>query len=332
MLALVLVAAAAVAPAKPVVTITRAELGGHESLVLRNDLAEVVVVPAWGRIMRFALRDGGGGPFWSHPAVAGAGKLAPDADGWVNVGGDKAWPAPQADWPKLAGKGWPPPATFDSMLHTGWVKGREVVLVSEIDPAYGIRVRRTIALDPRAPVMTVETTFEKVRGAPVRVAVWTITQLAAPERVGVLLPERSAFPGGHVAVLPDPPKDLRVDGRVLSLARDPDKKTMIGSDGSALAWVGEGPGLLVEHKGSKLAGVGVVGGGAGAGEWPNGGVHAQVYTSPVPDAKYVELELLDRLRDLRAGQRATMTVTYTLVPRKESDPGREVARVLTARP
>jgi hypothetical protein len=313
---------AAVAPASPpVVTVTRAVFGGHESLVLRSDLAEVVVVPAWGRIVRFALRDGGG-PFWSNPAIAD-GKLAPDVEGWVNLGGDKAWPAPQSDWPKIAGKGWPPPATFDSTPFMGWINGRKVELVSEIDPSYGIRVHRTISLDPRAPVMTVATTFEKVRGAPVRVAVWSITQLASPERVALKGGLTGQPPQGYLSLLPDPPKDLKVQGHVISLARDPDRKTMIGSDEDTLVWVGDGPSLVVQRLGSWPTGGDLV--------WPNGGIHAQIYTNPSADAKYVELELLDHLRELRAGQRAMMKVAYTLSPRQEKDPEQEIARALGPR-
>ena len=44
-------------------------------------------------------------------------------------------------------------------------------------------------------VLSFETTFEKVEGPPVRVAVWTITQLASPIRMVALLPEASAFRG-----------------------------------------------------------------------------------------------------------------------------------------
>jgi hypothetical protein len=319
--ALVLVAAVAATAGPPVVTVTRADFGGHQSLVLRSDAAEVVVVPALGRIMRFALRDGGG-PFWSNPAIAG-GKLAPDAEGWVNAGGDKAWPAPQADWPKIAGKGWPPPATFDSTPFMGWINGRKIELVSEIDPTYGIRVHRTIELAPRAPVMTVATTFEKVRGAPVRVAIWTITQLASPERVAVKSWMTGQPPQGYVSLLPDPPKDLRVQGHVISLARDPDRKTMIGSDDSTLVWVGDGPSLVVQSLGSWPTG--------GDLEWPKPGIRSQIYTNPGTDAKYVELEVFDHLRELRAGQRAMMKVAYTLSVRQEKDPEREIVRALGPR-
>ena len=80
--------------------------------------------------------------------------------------------------------------TFDAVAHTATVEGDAIVMVSPVDPAYGLRVRRRISLDARAPVLSIETTFEKVQGPPVRVAVWTITQLASPSRM-VALSSRS---------------------------------------------------------------------------------------------------------------------------------------------
>ena len=55
-----------------------------------------------------------------------------------------------------------------------------------------------------APILTVDTAYEKVAGAPVRVGVWTITQLTSPERLFLRLPARSAFPGRLRAAAPRP--------------------------------------------------------------------------------------------------------------------------------
>ena len=291
---------------------------GWEALVLRNGAAEVTVVPAIGRIMQIALVGEGKarGPLWSHRALGR--DLAPDENGWINFGGDKAWPAPQSGWEAIAGQGWPPPRTFDALAYEAVVDGPRLILTSAVDPAYGLRVRRTMELDRAAPVLTVETCYEKVSGPPIRVGVWTITQLISPDRLFLLLPARSAFAGGFAPRLPDPPKDLTVDGRLLSLARDPAAKTMIASDGETMLWVGDGPDLRIET-------VGPTGGGADT--WPDG-AHAQIYTSSDAAEPYVELELLSPLRQLGTGDRACLTVRYTLVPRVEADPTAEARRVL----
>jgi len=305
-------------PAAGGVTVTRATYADWGALVLGNGAAEVTVVPAIGRIMQIALRDGGvaRGPLWSHPGVGPA--LPPDEGGWINLGGDKAWPAPQSRWEEIAGRAWPPPRTFDAAPFAVEVRGDAVELLSAVDPAYGLRVRRTIALDRAAPVLTVDTAYEKVAGAPIRVGVWTITQLTAPERVFMRLPPRSAFPGGFAPRLPDPPRALAVEGRLLGLGRDPAAKTMIVSDGDALLWVGEGPDLLIEA---------VADAHDPAAEWPDG-VHAQIYTSSDAALPYVELELLSPLAELAIGGRASLRVRYTLIARTEADPTAEARRVL----
>ncbi|HEY6477049.1 MAG TPA: hypothetical protein VI456_10740 [Polyangia bacterium] len=305
-------------PAAGGVTVTRATFAGWEALVLRNGAAEVTVVPAIGRIMQIALCEGGRvrGPLWSHPGIGPT--LPPDENGWINLGGDKAWPAPQSRWEAIAGQGWPPPRTFDAGPFTAEVRGDAVELVSAVDPAYGLRVRRTLALDRAAPILTVDTVYEKVAGAPVRAGVWTITQLAAPERVALRLPARSAFPGGFAQRLPAPPQALAIEGRLLSLARDPAAKTMIVSDGDALLWVGEGPDLLIET---------IARAHDPAAQWPDG-AHAQIYTSPDEALPYVELELLSPLADLAIGAHARLQVRYTLIARTESDPIAEARRVL----
>jgi len=302
------------------VSVERRPYAGWEALVLRNPSAEVTVVPAVGRIMQFARLGGDArGPFWSHPAIGPA--LPADDNGWINFGGDKAWPAPQARWKELAGQDWPPPRTFDALPHRATIEGGRVVLTSAVDPAYGLRVKRTIALDPAAPVLTVETCYEKISGAPLRAGVWTITQLVSPQRLFLLLPPRSALAGGFSQRLPDPPKDLTVDGRLLSLARDPVAKTMIASDGEAMLWVGDGPDLRIETLGA------TAGAADAADEWPDG-AHAQIYTSSDAAEPYVELELLSPLRDLQVGGRACLTVRYTLIDRVEADPVAEGRRVL----
>ena len=303
--------------ARDSVTTVEQDVGFHgwKALVLRNRL-EAVVVPAIGRVV--ALRIPGvaapADPFWRHPALAAT--LAPDDSGWINFGGDKAWPAPQSQWERIAGRPWPPPATFDARAYAATVVDGTVRLESEVDARYGMRVRRDVRLT--ADEMTIDTTYQKVSGAPVRVAVWTITQLTSPERIFLLLPARSTFPGGRRDVSPVPPAGVAVDGRLLSLARDRQHKTMIVSDADALLWVGKDCVLLV-HKLGPPPSV--------RAEWP-GGAHAQVYTSPDGDQPYVELELLGQLDELSPGEELSLSVGYRLMPRSEADPLVEARKVL----
>jgi len=296
---------------------------GWPALVLANARVEVVVVPAIGRIMSIGFPGDGGvsDPLWRHGAL-GPG-LAPDENGWINYGGDKAWPAPQADWERMVGKGWPPPATFDARAYTASADRGAIEMVSAVDPAYGVRMRRTLRLSDDG--LLVDTAYEKIDGPPVRIAVWTITQLASPDRVFALLPAQSAFAGGHRSLLPAPPKDLRVDGRLLSQSRHPTEKTMIANDADSLLWVGAGRDLVVDNLGTSV-GSGDQSRPTDAGAPRVGGAHAQIYTSPDGAEPYVELELLGPLVDLAPGQRATMRVRYRLIRREQTDPVAEARR------
>lgn len=297
---------------------------GWPAMALRNGRLETIVVPAIGRVMSFGFAGDGGAsdPLWRHGQLGPS--LPPDDNGWINFGGDKAWPAPQADWATIAGKGWPPPATFDAHPHEGTPHASMIEMVSAIDAAYGLRVRRKVTLVDASMVIT--TAYEKVEGPPIRVAVWTITQLVSPDRVFAFLPERSAFPGGHRSLMPAQPKNLTVDGRVLGLARDPHEKTMIATDADALLWVGPGRDLLIESMGTGVATGERLQPTPADAERP-GGAHAQIYTSSDDAEPYVELELLGPLVDLAPGQHAVMTVRYQLVRREESDAAAEARRV-----
>lgn len=302
------------------VSVVNRDFHGWKAIVLTNAVAEVTIVPGIGRIMQFRLlADKGNGPFWSPPSL---GKdLQPD-EGWTNYGGDKSWPSPQADWPKIAGRPWPPPDSFDSVPYAATVKGQTVELMSPVDSNYGMRVKREINLDAQEPVMTIETIYEKVHGAPVRVAIWTITQLVSPERAFIHAPPHSAFPAGYVNLMPTPVSDLRTDGRLVSVTRDSEKDSMIGSDGDSLLWIGAGPDVLLENKTPRDP---------ERSQWAEQGSHSKIYTNSASQRAYIELELLDHLQDLKSGDRQSMTASYTLIPRSKSDPAEEAKQVFRGR-
>ena len=297
-------------------TVIHHDFHGWPSIVLGNSVAEVVIVPGIGRVMQFRLlADKGSGAFWNHPAIGR--DLQPD-DGWKNYGGDKTWPSPQADWPKIIGRAWPPPTPFDSLAYAATIRGHTVELVSPVDSNYGIRVKREITLDAKKPAMTIETIYEKVQGPPARVAIWTITQLISPERAFIYAPPHSAFANGYLNLMHTPISDLRTEGRLVSVTRDTEKNSMIGSDGDALLWIGAGPDVLIENetprdpKGS---------------EWAEQGAHSKIYTNAASQRAYIELELLDHLQEMKPGTRQSLTVSYTLIPRSKSDPVEEAKKV-----
>lgn len=287
--------------------------GWTDALTLENGLVEAVVVPEVGRIMQFRFVNEEG-VLWEDPALAGR-KPDPRSKEWMNFGGDKTWPAPQADWERRTGRAWPPPATFDAMPVKATLEGAVIVLRSPVDPHYGIRTERRIELEGRDPVLRVTTRYLKVRGKPVRTAIWVITQLKDPVRTFALVPTPSIFADGFGVQSDRRPPSLQIQDGLLSLTRDRGAAYKIGTDAAALLWAGDRHWLLLE--GTRDAGR----------EYPDGGSSAEIYTNPDPKA-YVELEILGPLAELKSGQQLEQTLRYHLLRRGPATVEEEARKIL----
>ena len=171
-----------------------------------------------------------------------------------------------------------------------------------VDQNYGIQAERRITLESGA-VMQVETTYLKKSGGPVRVSIWVITQLKEPELMLMPLPEKSLFPAGYNKQSEILPLDLKVEGRFVTCRRSPKNSTKIGSDASRLLW-GNKTHIVEVHSERESAG-----------EFPDQGSSAEIYTNPDP-LPYIELELLGPLQTLRVGDKITRTQVYRLFKRE----------------
>ena len=296
--------------------------GWKKCHVLRSHRAEVVVVPAIGRVMSFRLSNGEN-VFWENEALFGSahqeGDAAWRAGDWVNFGGDKSWPAPEGAWSALTRRNWRPPPAFDGIPMQAKVEGRDVILTSAIDPYYGVRVKRRVHLDGVGPILRITTTYEKVRGEPVNVSVWVITQFKEPAGVFAPLPMRwertngvplravsvpTRFPAGYTLLSREPPPDLKVERNLISLTRNPKSAHKIGIDGKSLVWVGEKEWCIVSSPPVPDA------------DYPDGGSSLEIYTNPDP-LKYIELETLGPLRQMKVGDTISQVTTYHLFPRRK---------------
>jgi hypothetical protein len=262
--------------------------------------------------MQLRLAGAAEGAFWENRALDGQ-LPAPDSNEWINFGGDKCWPAPQSGWPQSQGREWPPPVAFDSRPMAAVAEERGLTLTSIVDPGFGIQVVRHLELDAARPVMRIRTEYRKLRGEAVKVGVWSITQMREPERVCMLLPEQSEFAGGFIRLLEAEPEKLRVEGRLLSLARRPSQNTKIGAQAASLAWVGRSCVVRIDAE-------------AGQGVYPDGGCVTEIYTNADPLA-YVELEAMGPLASLSVGGRIARTTVYTIQPRSTPDPEAEAHKI-----
>lgn len=264
--------------------------------------------------MSFRFTDGEN-VFWTDRSLDGKQSDATGAS-WVNFGGDKTWPAPEAEW-RIHTKRtrWMPPPAFDALPVTARVEGADVILTSPIDPFYGIRTIRRVVLEPNAAVLRIDTTYERVSGEPARISIWVITQLADPVAVYVPIPAQSSFPGGHFVFGEKPWSDVSTVGQLLRIRRDPTTSRKLGSDADRMLWVGETTLCLISAP--RIPGA----------EYPDRGASTEVYSNPDPKP-YVELETLGPLAPLKAGDRIQHTNTYTLLRRTARDADADARRVL----
>jgi len=292
--------------------------GWPDCFLLRNGSVEAVVVPAIGRVMQLRLAGEAAGAFWENRALDGQTHSSVPKQGdpaeWINFGGDKSWPAPQTTWRQQQGRDWPPPAAFDSRPMEAFSCEQGVVLISQVDPGFGIQVVRHVELDRERPVMRIRTEYRKLFGEAVKVGVWTITQMQEPELIGLLLPTHSAFANGYIQLREAQPEKLKIEGRLLSFVRHPGEPAKIGTDSCTLAWVGR-------HCAVRICAEN------GPGEYPDGGCVTQVYTNPDP-LNYVELETLGPLATMKAGDRIERSTVYTVLPRSTPDAEAEARKIL----
>jgi hypothetical protein len=278
-------------------------LGWHDAVVLNNGVVEAIIVPAIGRVMQFRFAGEQDGPFWANPSLLGHG-FDPASPDWVNLGGDKVWPSPQDAWSRVARRGWPPPAGFDGLPMEAVRDGSAVILVSAVDPSYGIRVRRRIELAAERPIMTITTRFEKTAGEPMEVGVWTITQTRDPVAVYAVLSDSPRPASAYVRMSDELPANLTVAEGLIGLARAPQKNRKIGALAGTLVWVGPRELLRIDSPLVPRA------------RYPDEGSSAEIYTNEDPLA-YVELEILGPVEKLAVGGHIERQSIYTLMRRSE---------------
>lgn len=287
--------------------------GWAKALTMSNGKVEVVIVPEIGRVMQFRWAGESDGPFWENRALDGK-PTDPKSKDWGNFGGDKTWPAPQADWGKIAGRGWPPPAAFDSMPVQAEIVGSKVILKNPTDTSFGIAAERTIELDASEALMRIRTVYHKRDGGNIKAGVWIITQLKDPEKMFVPLPKKSIFPEMYNKQSEDLPANLRIEDGFLTATRSPKQSSKIGTDASSLIW-GDAK-WIVRVTMARDADA----------NYPDQGSSAEIYTNSDPLA-YVELELLGPLHDMKVGETIAREQTYELFRRDGSSLEGQVRRL-----
>lgn len=300
----------------PAITVSRTNYHGWPgSLRISNGKVEVIVVPAIGRVQQFGFA-GEAGVFWENRALDG--DPATWDQGWINFGGDKTWPSPEAEWGRFTGKKeWQPPPAFDGMAHEAKIQPNgDVLLISPVDRFFGLRVTRRVRLDPLKPILTVATSYERTGDKSIEVGIWVITQFKEPVGVFAPIPKEAGMAGGYVLLGKETPPSLQIENGLLRLTRHPKQPFKIGTEAGSLLWVGKDCACRIDSP--RLPGA----------VYPDQSSSAEIYTNPDP-LPYVELEMLGPLHTMKAGDKIQRTNVYTLFRRTETAPEAEARKLLS---
>lgn len=292
------------ASATPTLTVREIEYRGWRgALWVSNGQVEIVVVPAIGRLMRFA-QVWDDNPIWENPDLYGQARPL-SATTWFNYGGDKVWPAEQSAWPAVMGHGWPPDTALDGRPAEAEILGDGAIrLITSVSEAYGVRCLRTFRLDRRLPRLIIEQRLQKVSGPPRKCTIWNVTQLDHPDALYLPLNPGGAFDGGYrmISAADKTPNNRTVSDGVLTLTRPPEASTKYGVDGGAgwIAW-SKGRTVISEHYLYQPGG-----------DYPDQGCAAEIFTSPDKMGRYIEMELLSPQQELSVGQAMDFTIELWL--------------------
>lgn len=317
---------AGTAQAKPLkIAVTMENYAGWSGAQrLSNGKVDVVVVPQIGRVMAFHFT---GQPesnvFFQNPAFLGKPVSTDAATQWANFGGDKLWPAPQADWPKHAPVAWPPEAQIDSGPYIATEIKNGVKLVGPVSPSFGGRFVREITLKPNRADVFLRDTFEKTGGQAFPIGIWSVTQVMGDASVYLPQNANSIFGAAGMTSLTDAPglpaNAISQDGMIV-VTRDPANASKIGADTTG-GWIACVKGDVLFSERFMRA----------KGTYPDKNSNAEVYTNP-GDLAYIEMEVLAPLADLKLGQKTTRAMSWRLqkLPRVPTSPADERALVKAA--
>lgn len=289
---------------------------------------------------------------WRNPAYVDAGlalvrpkeEWAP-LDGsmgsWANVGGSKAWPAPQG-W---AGAGeWPGPS--DDRLDSGcWSLARDddpataevrVSMASPDDDRTGLRITREFWIPQQGTAFRQRNTFTNVGDRPVRWSVWEVCQVDTEDCVGGTVrvgTDHSAAPLRMLSVVGEPGTGTTVGDDLVIPVEDVVGKLGFPSATRHIA--------LDRPDGRSLE----IGFAVAAGRsYPDGGSRAELWMqcpipAPLPEfgglhpqARLVELEVLGPLCDLAAGESTSLDLQWRATLRGPARPRRRAPSTSSDRP
>ena len=146
--------------------VIKSEYRGMASLTMRNLSLEVIITPGINRIMSLRRLHSGANMLWNSWHH----RYPP----WINYGGSKLFPAPQADWKYP----WPPNRDVDQIPGEARVNGQhKLTLNTPYCKEYGISFEREFTLHPVLPLLTLRETIINRSDRERNWGIWEISQL-----------------------------------------------------------------------------------------------------------------------------------------------------------
>lgn len=290
-----------------------------DTVTLDNGRVRIGLSPKVGRVVDFGAL-GGDNLIWMADASA-YDNPTPGVNGqqYLNLGGDKLWPATQDVWKAATGNDhWPPDGVIDG---APWElteqTDRAVTIRSRHSDAYGLHVTRRFVLADDAPAVRITNVLHRTTANATPATAWTVTQLR-PARYAVMdvAADRPTGLPAYVPLNDSTPEKTR--GRVqqhgdtgsVFWEQVGDSDAKLGGHGRWVAAVYDDVTLLQT-----------------APYDPTGDYPARSSVQLYRGDGYVELEMLSPSTELAAGQTLTHVVEWELL----AVPARDAADLLLHR-
>lgn len=286
------------------VVVEKTTYAGHSAYRISDGRTEAVIVPdLGGRVMTYGF-VGGANWLWNS-ALTTARKPVVHNGEWLNWGGDKTWPGPQSNWKLLSGRTWPPDGAWDGAVHKSQVfPGGSLRTESPVSAHSGAKAIRTFSFNANGEFV-IEQRVQKVKGDPLAISIWGVTQIVAPDAVFLPATPDSLYRDGFLRLSNEVPAGAvkPLNPMLLKVVPSEAANFKIGTDAptAALAAVRGDAALVLKT----TYAVGAT--------YPDGpGVAVELFNCKEPQAKYIELELLSPLRPYYINTAYSQTIHWSL--------------------
>jgi len=272
-----------------------------KTYTLENESVTLTVAPDIGRITHFGF-SGERNLLWMNDSAKLTQKKS-DGTNWFNWGGDKVWPAQQADWKFIYGGGdWPPKTELDGILFKVIESSAEkLVMESAADSRLHLKLRRTLTLDLNLPKLTIKNELTRSAPSPWPVQIWSVTQCIPPNytllEISKNAPDHNTHPFSNLWDSPLPAENAKVTKNMLVFSLSPNLTiAKAGTIGNLCAAVYDDV-IFMQQSNAPSDGC-----------YPDG-ANIEVFSFD----RYTELEILSPSRHLQPGENITSVTTWSLI-------------------